>query len=242
MRYAIISDVHGNLEALQAVLGDIQSRNIDVTICLGDLVGYYSDPEECVRLITEKTAYAVAGNHDYAACGRISTDNFTYYALEAMEWTKSKLSQGSKQYLASLPLTMQMDKMFFVHASPVRPSDFIYLFPNSERAIVQAFATMVHKLNFIGHAHWPFIMTQNNLKIVQCDPEVEIIEGHYYLINVGSVGQPRNFNPSSSYAIVDTQKNLISLISVSYNYSKTQDKVLANKLPPFLAERLASGR
>lgn len=243
MRYAVISDIHGNVEALEAVLSDIESREIDVIICLGDIVGYYPDPELCVELVQQHAAYSVAGNHDYAAIGLIDTINFTYYAFEAMEWTKKKLSKKSKKYLSLLPLTIRMDRILFTHSSPACPADFVYIFPNSEKAIIEAFSSMVHKLNFIGHAHWPFVMMQDDIKIVRCSGDVvEICNDRYYLINVGSVGQPRNLDPRSSYAIYDTEVSQISLISVEYDYTITQRKVIDNRLPPFLAERLASGR
>ena len=102
---------------------------------------------------------------------------------------------------------------------------------------------MVHKLNFIGHAHWPFIMTQDELKIIRCTENVvQIHDDHYYLVNVGSVGQPRNYDPRSCYAVYDTDIAEVSLIAVEYDYTVTQQKVIDNNLPPFLAERLAKGR
>lgn len=243
MKYAVISDIHGNVEALRAVLDDIESRDIDVILCLGDIVGYYPDPEPCVELIKKHATYSVAGNHDYAAIGRIETSNFTYYAFEAMEWTKKKLSEESKKYLSLLPLTIEMDGMLFTHSSPASPKSFIYIFPNSEKAILSAFSSMVHHINFIGHTHWPFIMTQDDLQIIRCqEKNVEVFSEGYYLVNVGSVGQPRNFDHRSSYAVFDTDLSLISLVAVEYDFSVTQQKVLDNNLPPFLAERLAKGR
>ncbi len=243
MRYAIVSDIHGNAEALKAVLGDIELQDIDVILCLGDIVGYYPDPELCVELIRQHAAYSVAGNHDYAAIGRIDTNNFTYYAYEAIEWTKKKLSKESKKYLSLLPMTIEMGGMLFAHSSPASPSNFVYIFPNSEKAILEAFSSMVYKINFIGHAHWPFVMTQDDMKIVRCSEEVvDIYDDRYYLINVGSVGQPRNFDSRSCYAIYDTDIAQISLIAVDYDFTITQQKVTDNNLPPFLAERLAKGR
>lgn len=243
MKYAIISDIHGNAEALEAVLCDIASRDIPITICLGDIVGYYADPELCVKLVQEHVVYSVAGNHDYAAIGLIDTANFTYFAYEAMEWTKKKLSEESKKYLASLPISVQMEKMFFVHSSPCRSKDFIYIFPNSENAIAEAFSSMVYRLNFIGHAHCPFFIVQDESKIIQhTESTLSIDNDHYYLINVGSVGQPRNLDPRSCYAIYDTDLAQVSLIYVKYDFRITQQKVFDNHLPSFLAERLASGR
>lgn len=243
MRYAIISDIHGNLEALEAVLTDIYNRNIDIVICLGDIVGYYPDPELCVQIIQKNITYSVAGNHDYAAIGRIKTDNFTYYAHEAMEWTKKNLTERSKKFLSFLPLTIQMDKMLFTHSSPAKPEEFNYIFPNSKRAILEAFHAMVHKITFIGHAHWPFIMVQSQPgKISYYNDEAEVVQENYYLVNVGSVGQPRNLDPRSSYALYDTDISIVSLIQVPYDFTVTQKKVMKHKLPAFLAQRLTDGR
>jgi predicted phosphodiesterase len=243
MRYAIISDIHGNVDALQTVLADIEKQSVDMIICLGDIVGYYPNPEQCVELVKENVTYAVAGNHDYAATGRIDTSNFTYYAFAAMEWTKRNLSASAKEYLASLPLTLELENMFFSHSSPSNPQDFIYVFPDSEVAIFEAFSSLVHTLNFIGHTHWPSIMLQDDDKIMlYTDHNVEIAEAHRYLINVGSVGQPRNFDPRCCYAIYDNIESRVWLRHVIYDFTITQKKVIENNLPIFLAERLQKGR
>ncbi len=243
MRYAILSDIHGNLEALEAVLEDIAHQQIDVTICLGDIVGYYPDPESCIKLVKEHIVYSVAGNHDYAAIGLIDTKNFTYFAYEAMEWTKKQLSESSKEYLGSLPLSVQMDKMLFTHSSPVKPKNFIYIFPNSDIAIQDAFGSMVYRLNFIGHSHCPFFVFQDENKInLHRDNSITINRDYYYLVNVGSVGQPRNYDPRSCYTIYDTDQELVSLNFVAYDYRKTQKKVKNSNLPEFLADRLQTGR
>src|SRR5271157_219730 len=99
MRYAVISDIHGNVEALQAVLNDIKGRSVDTIVCLGDIVGYYPDPEKCVELVREHVSLCVAGNHDYAAINRIDIQTFTYYALVAMEWTRNNISPLAKEFL-----------------------------------------------------------------------------------------------------------------------------------------------
>jgi predicted phosphodiesterase len=243
MRYAVISDIHGNVEALRAVFADIDSRSIDSIVCLGDIVGYYPDPEECVDLVRKRVSHCVVGNHDYAATGRIDTRNFTYYAFASMEWTKKNLSDEAKAYLASLPLTLELNGLFFTHSSPSNPQDFIYVFPDSEEAIFEAFNGLVHRVNFIGHTHWPSIMVEDNDKIVlHTDDNIDIQSDHFYLINVGSIGQPRNLDPRSCYAIYDTDRANISLVRVTYDYSITQQKVLDNNLPSFLAERLPKGR
>ncbi|MBD3314670.1 MAG: metallophosphoesterase [Chitinivibrionales bacterium] len=243
MRYAVISDIHGNVDALQAVLKDIERRAVDSIICLGDIVGYYPDPEACVKLVNGNVSHAVAGNHDYAAIGKIDTQNFTYYAFAAMEWTKRNLSARAKEYLASLSLAGEIEDMYYTHSSPSNPQDFTYVFPDSEVAIFEAFNSLDHRLNFIGHTHWPSIMLQDQDKIMlYTDHCVEIAQKYYYLINVGSVGQPRNFDPRSCYAIYDTMASEVTLIHVEYDFKVTQKKVIENNLPAFLADRLQKGR
>jgi diadenosine tetraphosphatase ApaH/serine/threonine PP2A family protein phosphatase len=243
MRYAILSDIHGNVEALTAVLHDIAGRSIDKIVCLGDVVGYYPDPEECVALVRQNVALTVAGNHDYAAIGKIDTSNFTYYAYVAMEWTKRHISPDAKKFLESLPLTIEEDGLFFTHASPSNPSEWVYVFPDSEEAVFHAFSSLVHRINFIGHTHWPSIMIADDDKIMlRSEHEAHLEQNLIYLINVGSVGQPRDFDPRSSYAIYDTEKADVSILRVSYDYTITQQKIAQNSQPDFLADRLEKGR
>jgi predicted phosphodiesterase len=243
MKYAIISDIHGNLEALQAVLKDIDSRAIDVMVCLGDIVGYYPNPEDCIELVRNRVDICVAGNHDYAAIGKIDTQNFTYYAFAAMEWTKHNISEKAKEFLRSLSLTIERDNMFFTHSSPSNPQDWSYVFPDSEEAVFEAFKCLVHRINFIGHTHWPSIMIQENDRVIlHSEHKIKLQESNYYLINVGSVGQPRDFDSRSCYAIYNTEENEISLVRVKYDFTITQKKIRNKKLPLFLAERLEKGR
>jgi predicted phosphodiesterase len=243
MRYAILSDIHGNADALTAVLKDIKRNSIDTTICLGDIVGYYPDPEKCIELVRQNVQHCVAGNHDYAAIGRIDTANFTYYAFTAMEWTKKNLSEESKTFLGTLPLNIDLDGMFFTHSSPSNPQDWAYVFPDSEEAVFQAFNSLVYQINFIGHTHWPSIMIQDDDKVyLHSDHSIRINDNHYYLINVGSVGQPRDFDSRSSYGIYDSSTREFSLLRVKYDFTATQKKIHDNNLPDFLAERLEKGR
>lgn len=243
MRYAILSDIHGNLEALCAVLHDIESRGIDVVVCLGDIVGYYADPEECVDLVREYTAYSVAGNHDYAAIGKIDSGRFTLHAQAAMDWTKGVLSTTSKEYLASLPLTIKIDGMFLTHASPASPDRFPYVFADSHDAILRAFDTMVRPVTFIGHSHCPFIMVQDDDVIIhRLSDDAVVDDDRYYLVNVGSVGQPRNLDTRAAYATYDTGTAELSLVRVEYDFRSTQKKIIKNRLPSFLAERLEAGK
>jgi len=243
MKYAIISDIHGNVEALQAVLKDIKSRSIDTIICLGDIVGYYPDPERCIELVRDNVTDCVAGNHDYAAINRIDIQTFTYYAYAAMEWTRNHLSDPAKEFLGSLPLTIEKNGVFFTHSSPSNPKDWIYVFPDSEDAVFEAFNSLVFRLNFIGHTHWPSIMIQEEDKIIlHSEHSIKLDKNNFYLINVGSVGQPRDFDSRCCYAIYDSDHQEVALARVSYDYSITQKKILENNLPAFLAQRLEKGK
>jgi len=243
MRYAIISDIHGNVEALRAALDDIDKRSIDMVICLGDIVGYYPDPEECVQLVRSRAAHCIAGNHDYAAIGLIDTRNFTYYAFVAMEWTKEKVSEESRQFLRSLPLSLEVDGLFFTHSSPSNPQEWAYVFPDSDDAIFEAFSALKHRVNFIGHTHWPSIMIHDSEKIsLHHEHSITVNGTHHYLINVGSVGQPRDSDPRSSYGVYDTATGEYTEVRLAYDFTTTQKKIVENHLPLYLAERLEKGR
>jgi len=243
MRYAIISDIHGNLEALNAVLKDIKKRGADVTVCLGDIVGYYPDPRRCIELVKSNAKFSVAGNHDYAAIGKTDTSCFTYFAYSALEWTKQRLNDADREFLNTLPLFVEQDGVFFTHASPNAPEKFSYVFPDNEYSVFEAFSSLTCPITFIGHTHWASIMVQEDDKVVlRSDSRVDIIDGNIYLINVGSVGQPRDFDNRSCYAIYDTEKKEVALHRVSYNYKATQKKIRDNDLHAFLAERLEKGR
>jgi diadenosine tetraphosphatase ApaH/serine/threonine PP2A family protein phosphatase len=243
LKYAVISDIHGNLEALNAVLKDIKKRGADTTICLGDIVGYYPNPRQCIELVSSHAPLCVAGNHDYAAVGKTDTSNFTYFAFSAMEWTKQRLTDADKAFLNAMPLTRDIGDMFFVHSSPCSPERFSYVFPDNEYSIIEAFGHLTRRMNFIGHTHWPFIMYQEGDSVIlHSETSVCIEIGRVYLINVGSVGQPRDFDSRSCYAIYDTQSGVVSLHRVAYNYKVTQKKVKENNLHAFLAERLEKGR
>jgi len=243
MKYAIISDIHGNLEALSAVLKDIRRRRADRIFCLGDIVGYYPNPRQCIELIGAHASRCVAGNHDYAAIEKTDTSCFTYFAFSAMEWTKQNLTEADKDFLRALPLTHEEEDMFLVHSSPCDPERFSYVFPDNEYSVIEAFSHLTRHVNFIGHTHWPSIMYQEGDRVIlHSEATVGVEEDCLYLVNVGSVGQPRDFDSKSCYAMYDTDKKVISLHRVSYNYRITQKKIRENGLHAFLAERLEKGR
>lgn len=244
MRLAVISDIHGNLEALKAVLRDVRRRKADRIACLGDIVGYYPDPEKCVRLVHKAASVCVAGNHDYASIGRIETLQFNLMAQIAISWTADRLSEESREYLGSLPFGVEKDGIFYTHSSPSNPQDWLtYVFPDSEQTVFEAFSNLKQRLNFIGHTHAPSIMIQDGDRILlHKQSMVHLDPSKYYLVNVGSVGQPRDFDARASYAFYDSTADAVEIVRVPYNYGRTQKKVVRRGLPQGLGDRLPKGR
>ncbi len=243
MRYAIISDVHGNIEAFNVVLFELEKESPNQILFLGDIIGYGPDPNECIKRIKEVADIVLAGNHDHAAIGHTDISYFNPYAREAIEWTIGKLTEGEKLYLSQLPITgeVNIDHIFLVHSTPKRPQEWNYIFTFEDA--LENFRYFTQMLCFVGHSHVPVVIEMNRhgtLGILR--DEVKIKEGCRYIINVGSVGQPRDSNPDAAYVIYDTEKSTVWIKRVSYNYHKTQKKMREEGLPNYLIDRLAVGR
>ena len=243
MRYGIFSDVHANGEALDAVLTSLRNDRVDCYLFLGDIVGYGGSPQECIErlrgLIEQKQCFVVAGNHDGAVCGMTDTVNFNYYAQQAVEWTQAVLPVSDKIFLKNMPLVV-CDKTFYaVHASLIEPHRWHYV-----RTIREASANiaMLDKyVCFFGHTHRPELFVarerveRNTLRTITFEKK------NRYLINVGSVGQPRDRDPRASYGIYDSRTRTFTFKRVPYDVRSAQKKILAADLPPFLAQRLRVG-
>ncbi len=236
MSIAIISDIHANQEALQAVLESIQSRQIEGIYCLGDIVGYGPNPNECVELIHSSCKHVLVGNHDYAAVNKTDIAYFNKHAKAAAVWTRKALSSKHKKYLLGLKLTHQNDDLLMVHASPANPEHWYYvLSPYDASVEMQAYNQPVC---FVGHSHIPVIFTAEqeiNKTKIKLKPEQK------YLINVGSVGQPRDGNPKACYCIYNPETREVEYVRVAYDIEKTYSKIISAGLPAFLAERLLKG-
>lgn len=246
MRYAVISDIHGNLEALQAALRYLDSERIDEYICVGDIVGYGANPNECVEIIRGLTDKVVVGNHDHAAIGLTDISYFNPYARQAVLWTGQVLTPQNRDYLARLPFILELEQELIVHASPNRPQDWGYILSIFD-AIV-AFKHMESQwqhlpLCFIGHSHQPIVLEK---KEDSCRPIwddfFEVDGSHRYIINVGSVGQPRDGNPRLCYCIYDTEEQTVSIKRAMYDVATAQEKIRRAGLPEILAYRLALGQ
>jgi predicted phosphodiesterase len=244
MRLALISDIHSNIEALKAVYADIDGQKVDETVCLGDIVGYGVNPNECVELVRERCPIILLGNHDAAAVGLLPTHHFNIHAKIAIEWTVDNMKKGLAAFLHALPLREVKENSTLVHATPYEPNMWYYI-TSLEEAVFN-FQFFETQFCFIGHTHIPIIIVLNNEKelYVHQDPQIGFgdLEGSRFLINVGSVGQPRDRDPRACYGILDTDQKQFTLRRVEYDFTKTQASMAKQKMPEFLISRLADGR
>ena len=245
MPYAIISDIHANLEALDVVLADIAARQPDAVVCLGDFVGYGPDPVACVERVRSQLRAAVLGNHDVAALEARDTvaAKFNPFAYEAVVWTRRQLTDPVRRYLEGLPLRATLDTALCVHGSVRDPIEEYIFDIATARA---SFDAAPFALCLVGHTHVPAVFTQAGEAVVG-EPllpgqSLRLQSDRRYIINVGSVGQPRDGDPRAAYLWLDTAEQIATLVRLEYPISQTQQKVLAAGLPAMLAERLAVGR
>lgn len=242
MQIAIISDIHSNLEALQKTVELIQNMNVDTVVCLGDIVGYGANPSECLKIITDLTVHIVKGNHDEAAADLTYTKNFTPYAKNAAVWTNSMLSEGDKNMLSDLPLSIEIEGITFVHASPHEPLEWKYV-TSDEEAFLN-FDHMNTDICFAGHSHVAKIYTNDyeSFNILKNVPSLKLIKGIKYIINPGSVGQPRDLDWRLSFGLLDTTSMVFEFVRSEYDVKTASRKIMDAKLPRYLAERILIGR
>ncbi len=249
--FAVISDIHSNLAALSAVMEDIKQRDIKEIFCLGDIVGYGPEPLECLDMIIDHQVASIMGNHDQAVL--YEPTNFNSGAERACYWTRHQLdSEPDKEkkhkrwsFLGHLPVRLQMQNIMMVHGSPHRPVSE-YIFPDdiyTNSAKISVIFERVEHLCFVGHTHVPgvFLEDPDFYGLDELDYVYPIYENERAIINVGSVGQPRDQDIRASYAIVDEKK--VQFVRVEYDVEKTIKKILDNpELDNFEAERLRDGR
>ncbi|PIU45158.1 MAG: hypothetical protein COS95_05285 [Ignavibacteriales bacterium CG07_land_8_20_14_0_80_59_12] len=233
MPIAILSDIHSNLEALQEAMIYIEHAGVDEVVCLGDIVGYGPDPNECVDIIKSACSRVVKGNHDAAACGQLSLGCLNRPGRAAMEWTQETLTRENREYLASLPLIEKNGGTTFVHASPLKPEEWTYI--DSPYEAAPAFEAFDTPVCTIGHTHVPGILSEDLATLV-------LKEGLRCLINVGSVGQPRDGNPRLSFGLLDVAKWKYENIRIDYKIGDVAKRIVERRLPGILAERLYDGR
>jgi len=242
MRCAVVADIHSNLEAFLAVLKDLEARGgADQIWCLGDIVGYGPDPHECVQILRRHPGAAVAGNHDWAAIGKLDTGNFNPEAAAATQWTAEALRPEDLDYLSALPSSLRREDFTLVHGSPREP---LWEYVLSTQAARANFALFESRFCLIGHSHSPLLFEldgQGACRMHQVPGELSLAAGKRLIINCGSVGQPRDGDPRASYAIIDLERERLWHHRVVYDYKTTQEKILDAGLPARLARRLSMG-
>jgi diadenosine tetraphosphatase ApaH/serine/threonine PP2A family protein phosphatase len=242
MRYAIISDVHSNLEALKAVLASLDAMRYDTLVCLGDIVGYGPNPNECCALLRERECVAIAGNHDEAAASNSGIDYFSPLAREALEWNKAALTPENLAYLTALPRERRIDSFDIVHGAPVYHFDYILDVIDAQAA----FARTQASLTFVGHSHVAEVYYQDAdgktfQQRLHAGGRIEIDPEYRYIINPGSVGQPRDRNPQSAFALYDTDERFVEVRRVAYDVEAVAGRIDSAHLPAQLGERLTIG-
>lgn len=213
----------------------------DGLLCLGDVVGYGADPGPCVERVRQEAVAVVSGNHDAGVVGRLDLDWFNPFAKAAALWTAEQLCGDHRAYLSSLPLVARIDEATLVHASPRVPEEWDYLI--SARDGFEVFPFFRTRLCFVGHSHRPGIWIEgpDGVRFEPYPSQQELLPGHRYIVNVGSVGQPRDRDPRAACAIWDTDAQTITIHRVSYDTRAAQAKIREAGLPSILADRLAHG-
>jgi predicted phosphodiesterase len=240
VKYGILGDIHGNLEALNAVLEVLDKAGVKKFISVGDVVGYGANPSECLAKLRQMGTLIVAGNHDQAICGLLSIEFFNSYARQSCYWTQKALTSEEIAYLKSLKLTEQVDNFTVTHSSLYFPENFEYIQTTYDANL--SFERQPTRLAFIGHSHIPIVFFKRKRVIFEQSAEVRINSAEKILVNVGAIGQPRDENPESVAAYYDSDEGIVRLQRVAYDIDKAAHKIKQAGLPEILAERLKYGR
>jgi diadenosine tetraphosphatase ApaH/serine/threonine PP2A family protein phosphatase len=245
MRFGIFSDVHANLEALQAVLNEYQKIHIDRYVCLGDIVGYGANPNECCQIVRDLTDFVVLGNHDAACCGRMSPEWFNSAARAAVEGHQHMLDAAHVSWLAQLPYCIELNDMLLCHGSPYQQAEFHYILDESDVEAIALHVPARPPLMFVGHTHrgTTFIFRETPVLHIWEDTRgtIRILPDNRYVFNVGSVGQPRDGDWRASYAIFDTEARTFELRRTDYDVDRASEKIERLGFPVALSERLFLG-
>ncbi|MBC5805827.1 MAG: metallophosphoesterase [Candidatus Eremiobacter antarcticus] len=242
MRYGIISDVHSNLDALQPVLEELDRKGMDQLLCLGDIVGYGPNPNECCELLRARHCLAIGGNHDEAALSPVQADAFNSLAREAIAWTNRELSPDNREFLVGLPRERSFPGFVIVHGAPVFHFAYILSVLDAE----SSFERVSAPLTFIGHTHLAEVYYQNDQgrtfhRKLTSGGVVKLEPSYRYILNPGSVGQPRDHNPQASFAYFDDETESVEVLRISYDVMKVRRRMRTANLPAELAERLSIG-
>ena len=241
MRYLVISDIHANLTAFESVLSDA-SGQWDMIWCLGDVVGYGPDPNECVTLLRQHKHLCLSGNHDWAVLGRLDLENFNDDARKAINWARDVITEESRSYLEQLPSSVEEDDFTLAHGSPRQP---VWEYILDSPTAAENFGYFLTPYCLVGHTHTPVVFEQISQNEVA--PHLPVygqplpLDGPRMIINPGSVGQPRDYDPRAAYALLDTDEMTFEHRRVRYSVSRTQNRMSQVDLPFRLIARLQYG-
>jgi diadenosine tetraphosphatase ApaH/serine/threonine PP2A family protein phosphatase len=239
-KYAILGDIHGNLEALSAVLDDCAARGVSHYACVGDIVGYNADPGPCLRRMRDMNADCVKGNHDHYCAGNESLEEFHPLAANVVDWTRHALSDGEREYLSTLGMVRQVDGFTLVHSTLDMPEKWGYVFDS-----LDADANFTYQMTvvcFHGHTHQPVVYERGPRTRRRSLTKLTVEMGKKYFVNVGSVGQPRDGDTRAAYVVYDLVSREMELVRVPYDIGKAQAKIRKAGLPERLARRLELGQ
>lgn len=241
VRYALISDIHANLDALEVVLEKIDTLSVDRILCLGDAVGYNANPNECCEVLRQREIPTILGNHDAVACGIEEPWGFNPVALHAAMWTREQLSEENIAWLRSLPDAIHCGNFVAVHGAPGNHNTYLFTWED----VLPHLAYLEQEncpLCFIGHTHAPAIFSSDGIYSVDEDDRFHLGSDKLFFINPGSVGQPRDGDPRAAFGLYDSEEKVFTQVRIPYPVQGAADRVSRAGLPPFLAERLTLGR
>lgn len=243
MKYGILGDIHSNLSALRAAVDCMEKERVDTVVSVGDVVGYGAAPRECISLLREINASVVLGNHDAACAGSLDDVYFNNYARAAVHWTRKVLGKDELDWLRELPLTLHLEHCSVAHGTLYRPELFDYI--QSTTDANPSLDIMTLPVCFVGHSHVPLMLLRlrddPTRTAYTVEKEVDLEEASRALVNVGSVGQPRDEDCRAAYAIYDTEQNKVWIRRVEYDIQHEADRIRAAGLPSMLADRLYLG-
>jgi predicted phosphodiesterase len=240
MKYAVIADIHANLEAFEVVLQDTKDQKCTHYCCVGDVVGYNANPKDCLEIVRTMGMPCVKGNHDEYCSTDEPLDGFNPHAADAVNWTRKQLSEPDKQWLRELKYVRLVASFSMVHATLDGPQNWGYVF--DKLAAAASFTYQNTSVCFFGHTHVPVAFIRDSVVRGGTYSKFKVEPGRKYFVNVGSVGQPRDGNPKAAYVIYDLDEGSIELRRLDYDIPKAQKKILEAGLPPRLADRLALGK
>jgi predicted phosphodiesterase len=242
MKYAILGDIHSNIEAFQAVLEKTAELDVDAYVCIGDIVGYNASPNECLELLESiSPEIIVRGNHDEYVATNADLIGFNPQAAHVVSWTRGQLSDEKRKWLGGLPYEQTLDtRTTIVHATLDMPGRWGYVFDRLSAAA--SFNYQFTPVCFFGHTHVPCIFDKFGAVDTRDPSEIKLEQGHKYMINPGSVGQPRDGDPRASFAVYDADERTVGFHRVDYDLAACQKRIRDCQLPERSADRLAAGR